>query len=88
AAVRAQAHLVHLVDDAPLDRLHAVAGWFAADDPAPALAMGRAWLAHLLRRALAAGRRRLTAARPRHPAALPAQAGRTSTTRLTRLTRR
>ncbi|MFI8255403.1 ATP-grasp domain-containing protein [Streptomyces filamentosus] len=62
--------------------------WFAADDPAPALAMGRAWLAHLLRRALAAGRRRLTAARPRHPAALPAQAGRTSATRLTRLTRR
>ncbi|MFF5634100.1 ATP-grasp domain-containing protein [Streptomyces sp. NPDC012825] len=32
--------------------------WCAADDPLPALAMGRAWLVHLLRRALAAPRRR------------------------------
>ncbi|WP_411073717.1 ATP-grasp domain-containing protein [Streptomyces sp. cmx-4-7] len=32
--------------------------WCAADDPLPALAMGRAWLVHLLRRALAAARRR------------------------------
>ncbi|MFJ5706089.1 ATP-grasp domain-containing protein [Streptomyces sp. NPDC093105] len=57
--------------------------WFAADDPAPALAMGRAWLAHLLRRALAAVRRRLTAGRPRHPATLPGPATRGSSTQLT-----
>lgn len=57
--------------------------WFAADDPAPALAMGRAWLAHLLRRALAVVRRRLAAGRPRHPATLPGPAGRPSSTQLT-----
>ncbi|MFI8371861.1 ATP-grasp domain-containing protein [Streptomyces sp. NPDC085466] len=57
--------------------------WFAADDPAPALAMGRAWTAHLLRRALAAVRRRLTAGRPRHPATLPGPSGRGSSTQLT-----
>ncbi|MGW3371040.1 carboxylate--amine ligase [Streptomyces hydrogenans] len=64
--------------------------WFAADDPAPALAMGRAWLAHLLRRALATLRRRLAAGRPRHPATLPgpsspsSPSARTSPTRLSR----
>ncbi|MFD6758224.1 carboxylate--amine ligase [Streptomyces roseolus] len=52
--------------------------WCAADDPAPALAMGRAWCAHLLRRALAAVRRRLVARRPRHPVTLPRPAGRPS----------
>ncbi|WP_426365811.1 ATP-grasp domain-containing protein [Streptomyces sp. E-08] len=58
--------------------------WFAADDPAPALAMGRAWLAHLLRKALGALRRALGAHRPDlavTPAAPPA---RTSTGQLTR----
>ncbi|MGW6538814.1 carboxylate--amine ligase [Streptomyces sp. NPDC055051] len=57
--------------------------WFAADDPAPALAMGRAWSAHLLRRSLAAVRRRLAAERPRHPATLPGPSGRGSSTQLT-----
>ncbi|MFC9729342.1 ATP-grasp domain-containing protein [Streptomyces roseolus] len=52
--------------------------WCAADDPAPALAMGRAWCAHLLRRALVAVRRRLVARRPRHPVTLPRPAGRPS----------
>ncbi|MFE0699637.1 ATP-grasp domain-containing protein [Streptomyces sp. NPDC058872] len=33
--------------------------WFAVDDPLPLLAMGRSWLAHLLRKSLAALRRRL-----------------------------
>ncbi len=37
--------------------------WCAADDPLPALAMGRAWLAHLLRKALRALRRRWTSGR-------------------------
>ncbi|GGY79943.1 carboxylate--amine ligase [Streptomyces omiyaensis] len=58
--------------------------WCAADDPAPALAMGRAWLVHLLRRALVAAGRRLAAGRPRHPATLPGPAVRTSPTQLTR----
>ncbi|MGW1012072.1 carboxylate--amine ligase [Streptomyces termitum] len=49
--------------------------WWAADDPLPAFAMGRAWLAHLVRRALAAVRRRLTAGRPRPAASLPAPRG-------------
>ncbi|MFF9474373.1 ATP-grasp domain-containing protein [Streptomyces roseolus] len=48
--------------------------WCAADDPAPALAMGRAWCAHLLRRALAAVRRRLAVRRPPHPATVPGPA--------------
>ncbi|MFC9591067.1 ATP-grasp domain-containing protein [Streptomyces sp. NPDC056944] len=57
--------------------------WFAADDPAPALAMGRAWLAHLLRKALGALRRALGARRP-HPAVTPAPPpARTSTDQLT-----
>ncbi|MFC7792702.1 carboxylate--amine ligase [Streptomyces cinereoruber] len=37
--------------------------WCAADDPLPALAMGRAWLVHLLRKALAVARRRRSRAR-------------------------
>ncbi|MCX5392852.1 ATP-grasp domain-containing protein [Streptomyces sp. NBC_00094] len=56
--------------------------WFAADDPAPALAMGRVWLAHLLRKALGAAARRLGTGRVRHPATLPAPA-RTSRDQLT-----
>ncbi|WP_175412811.1 ATP-grasp domain-containing protein [Streptomyces sp. TRM64462] len=53
--------------------------WYAADDPAPAFAMARAWTAHLARRAGAALRRALRAAlwrawatRPR-AARIPAQ---------------
>ncbi|MGW8768864.1 carboxylate--amine ligase [Streptomyces sp. NPDC055815] len=57
--------------------------WFSADDPLPALAMGRAWLAHLLRRALAALRRALVARRGA-PAITPgAPPARTSTDQLT-----
>ncbi|MER5204631.1 ATP-grasp domain-containing protein [Streptomyces sp. NPDC002825] len=57
--------------------------WFAADDPLPALAMGRAWLAHLLRRALAALRRALVARRAT-PAVTPGPPpARTSTDQLT-----
>ncbi|MFB7588073.1 ATP-grasp domain-containing protein [Streptomyces sp. NPDC056169] len=48
--------------------------WFAADDPAPALAMGLAWLAHLLRKAVGAVARRLGAGRARRPAAVPTPA--------------
>ncbi|KOX37757.1 hypothetical protein ADL06_02475 [Streptomyces sp. NRRL F-6491] len=50
--------------------------WWAADDPLPALAMGRAWLAHLLRKALAALRGRWASggARPA-TAATPAPRG-------------
>ncbi|WP_369146179.1 ATP-grasp domain-containing protein [Streptomyces sp. R44] len=57
--------------------------WFSADDPLPALAMGRAWLAHLLRRALAALRGALVARRagPAVPPAAPP--ARTSTDQLT-----
>ncbi|WP_282697138.1 ATP-grasp domain-containing protein [Streptomyces sp. CC208A] len=62
--------------------------WFAADDPLPALVMGRAWLAHLLRKALVAVRRRLAAGPPRHPAALPGPSAPASSSRLTRLIRR
>ncbi|MFE5792839.1 ATP-grasp domain-containing protein [Streptomyces sp. NPDC056503] len=57
--------------------------WFAADDPAPALAMARAWLGHLLRRALTVAHRRLATRRPRHPATLPGPSGRASSTQLT-----
>ncbi|MFB7453046.1 ATP-grasp domain-containing protein [Streptomyces sp. NPDC056194] len=57
--------------------------WFAADDPAPALAMGAAWLAHLLRKALAALRRAL-ASRRRGPAVTAAPPpARTSSDQLT-----
>ncbi|MFF9425753.1 ATP-grasp domain-containing protein [Streptomyces sp. NPDC014746] len=45
--------------------------WFAADDPAPALSMGRAWLAHLLRKALGRLRRAVRVRRP-DPAVAPA----------------
>ncbi|MFE5897907.1 ATP-grasp domain-containing protein [Streptomyces sp. NPDC056488] len=45
--------------------------WWAADDPLPALAMGRAWLAHLLRKALAALRRRRAPGGPRPAADVP-----------------
>ncbi|MFD3663648.1 ATP-grasp domain-containing protein [Streptomyces sp. NPDC058659] len=57
--------------------------WCAADDPAPALAMGLAWLAHLLRKALGAVSRRLRAGRTGQPAALPAQSARTIPDQLT-----
>ena len=57
--------------------------WFAADDPAPALAMGFAWLSHLLRKALGAVARRLGAGRARHPAALPVPPTRTTPDQLT-----
>ncbi|MFE4616505.1 ATP-grasp domain-containing protein [Streptomyces sp. NPDC056747] len=56
--------------------------WYAADDPVPALAMGLAWLSHLLRKALGAVSRRLRSGRARHPATLPAPA-RTSPDQLT-----
>ncbi|GHG18701.1 carboxylate--amine ligase [Streptomyces zaomyceticus] len=48
--------------------------WWAADDPAPALAMGCAWLGHLLRKALTSLRRRLASlrARPQVPPTTPA----------------
>ncbi|MFH9722581.1 ATP-grasp domain-containing protein [Streptomyces sp. NPDC017254] len=45
--------------------------WWAADDPAPAFAMGRAWLGHLLRKAVTALRGRLRSRRP-GPAVPPA----------------
>ncbi|WP_405857055.1 ATP-grasp domain-containing protein [Streptomyces sp. NBC_00090] len=57
--------------------------WFAADDPAPALAMGRAWLTHLLRRAVGALARRLGTGRAPHPATLPAPSARTPSDQLT-----
>ncbi|GGS67942.1 ATP-grasp domain-containing protein [Streptomyces tanashiensis] len=57
--------------------------WFAADDPAPALAMGGAWLTHLLRKALKT-LRRAVASRLAGPAATPAAPpARTSTDQLT-----
>ncbi|MFE1903465.1 ATP-grasp domain-containing protein [Streptomyces gardneri] len=57
--------------------------WFAADDPLPALAMGCAWLAHLLRKAYGAVVRRLGAGQVRHTAALPAPPPRTTPDQLT-----
>ncbi|WP_306329532.1 carboxylate--amine ligase [Streptomyces venezuelae] len=57
--------------------------WFAADDPAPALAMGRAWLAHLLRRAAAALRGLLGPRRTGPPGASAAPAARSSSDQLT-----
>ncbi|MYS08351.1 ATP-grasp domain-containing protein [Streptomyces sp. SID6041] len=41
--------------------------WCAADDPAPALAMGLAWCGHLLRRAMSSARRYLTTRRAGPP---------------------
>ncbi|MFJ2056421.1 ATP-grasp domain-containing protein [Streptomyces sp. NPDC087908] len=41
--------------------------WCAADDPAPALAMGLAWCGHLLRRAVSSARRYLTTRRAGPP---------------------
>lgn len=57
--------------------------WWAADDPAPALAMGVAWLAHLLRKAFGAVVRRLGAGRTGHPAVIPAPSARTTPDQLT-----
>ncbi|WP_242427604.1 ATP-grasp domain-containing protein [Streptomyces sp. Root431] len=48
--------------------------WYAADDPVPALAMGLAWLSHLLRKAVGAVSRRLRSGRARHRATLPGPA--------------
>ncbi|MFJ3161874.1 carboxylate--amine ligase [Streptomyces kanasensis] len=51
--------------------------WYAADDPAPAVAMARSWTAHLVRRAVSAPRRAWsagTARRPADPAPRPAPA--------------
>ncbi|MER7946004.1 ATP-grasp domain-containing protein [Streptomyces sp. NPDC096079] len=58
--------------------------WFAADDPLPALAMGRAWLAHLLRKAWRALRRALGARRSGAALTGAAPPARTSTDQLTR----
>ncbi|MFG3036997.1 ATP-grasp domain-containing protein [Streptomyces sp. NPDC048330] len=52
--------------------------WCAADDPRPALAMGRAWLGHLLRRALSVLRGRFAAWRARPATAATAPAARSS----------
>ncbi|MFJ7127920.1 ATP-grasp domain-containing protein [Streptomyces sp. NPDC098101] len=51
--------------------------WWAADDPLPALVMGRTWLAHLLRKALAALRGRWASggARPAAATGPPAPRG-------------
>ncbi|APE23589.1 hypothetical protein SVEN_4634 [Streptomyces venezuelae ATCC 10712] len=57
--------------------------WFAADDPAPALAMGRAWLAHLLRRAVAAVRGLLGSRRADPPGPSAAPPARSSSNQLT-----
>ncbi|MFI1653661.1 ATP-grasp domain-containing protein [Streptomyces sp. NPDC020472] len=57
--------------------------WFAADDPAPALAMGGAWLAHLLRKALAALRRALASRRTPPDVTAAAPPARTSVEQLT-----
>ncbi|MEU8621374.1 ATP-grasp domain-containing protein [Streptomyces sp. NPDC048623] len=65
----------------------AEAAWFAADDLGPALAMLRAWLAHVLRKGLLMLRRPLRGGpriRLRRPAAVPPQpSARTSTDRMT-----
>ncbi|WP_017239799.1 ATP-grasp domain-containing protein [Streptomyces sp. SS] len=57
--------------------------WCAADDPAPALAMGRVWAAHLLRRALAALRGLLRAGRTHPQGVASPPAARTSSHQLT-----
>ncbi|MFF8374764.1 ATP-grasp domain-containing protein [Streptomyces sp. NPDC015661] len=57
--------------------------WFAADDPLPALAMGGAWLAHLLRKARAALRRALVARRAGPAVGPAAPPARTPTDQLT-----
>ncbi|MFF0472484.1 ATP-grasp domain-containing protein [Streptomyces sp. NPDC004284] len=57
--------------------------WFAADDPLPALAMGRAWLAHQLRKAPAALRRSLRSRRADPAVTATAPPARTSPDQLT-----
>ncbi|KQX58934.1 hypothetical protein ASE09_01080 [Streptomyces sp. Root66D1] len=57
--------------------------WWAADDPAPALAMGRAWLAHLLRKALSVLRRRLRSGRAGPPTTPTTPRARSSSQQLT-----
>ncbi|MFB6837310.1 ATP-grasp domain-containing protein [Streptomyces sp. NPDC056361] len=57
--------------------------WWAADDPGPALSMGRAWAAHLLRRALTALRGLFGAGRTPPPGTASAPAPRASSHQLT-----
>ncbi|MFE0648877.1 ATP-grasp domain-containing protein [Streptomyces sp. NPDC059534] len=57
--------------------------WCAADDPGPALAMGRAWFAHLLRRGLTVLRRRFGAGRAGPPRTSSAPPARSSAHQLT-----
>ncbi|MET7755957.1 ATP-grasp domain-containing protein [Streptomyces sp. NPDC005389] len=57
--------------------------WCAADDPAPAFAMGLAWLGHLLRRAVASARRFLGSLRARPPLPPTAPQARSSSHQLT-----
>ncbi|MFD7323905.1 ATP-grasp domain-containing protein [Streptomyces sp. NPDC059875] len=58
--------------------------WFAADDPAPALAMARAWLVHALRKALVTIRRLLRSGRPRGGTTVSPPAARTPSSQLNR----
>ncbi|WP_329282434.1 carboxylate--amine ligase [Streptomyces sp. NBC_00691] len=57
--------------------------WCAADDPAPAFAMGLAWLGHLLRRAVASARRFLASRRARPQPSPKAPQARSSSHQLT-----
>lgn len=57
--------------------------WCAADDPAPACAMGLAWLGHLLRRAVASARRYLASRRARPQVPPTAAPARSSSNQLT-----
>ncbi|WP_395363009.1 ATP-grasp domain-containing protein [Streptomyces sp. YH02] len=57
--------------------------WCAADDPAPAFAMGLAWLGHLLRRAVASARRFLGSRRTRPPQPPAPPQARSSSNQLT-----
>ncbi|OKJ59735.1 hypothetical protein AMK27_19815 [Streptomyces sp. CB02009] len=57
--------------------------WWAADDPAPAFAMGLAWFGHLLRRAVASARRFLSSLRTRPPLGPTTPRARSSSQQLT-----
>ncbi|MGA5191900.1 ATP-grasp domain-containing protein [Streptomyces exfoliatus] len=57
--------------------------WWAPDDPMPALAMGRAWLRHLLRKALTAHGRLFGSGRRRPPAPPAVPPARSSSPHLT-----
>ncbi|MFF0272373.1 MULTISPECIES: carboxylate--amine ligase [unclassified Streptomyces] len=65
------------------ERLPTEYAWCAADDPAPALAMGLAWCGHLLRRAVASARRYLTSRRARPALSVRAPRARSSSRQLT-----